>query len=272
MSFLLKSNDIVPSTDMSRSGGRSFVKSTVSSDSAITVYVGSDFGGPTCRRLDLMNAGTFSITFMMQGGGNFTIPTTGSAASLVLAPNESVVFFKNDGYDDSVVAEKVNVVTPPTVIPDLFLMDVYNWTGSAPVADAAFQNFFALAGLAHQAGGTAGINVAAGVATFPAKTKPSGVIFSTRIAGTVAGPSGTAREWKVQTRRPDGTTVVGSADSSKFNGTDISNHDAALISHTLSATDPFTAQGVMVGLQNDSGAAMTLTSVSVRIYRQINAE
>ena len=110
------------------------------------------------------------------------------------------------------------------------------------------------------------------MAKLPVKAKPSGVTFSTRIGGTIGGASGTAREWKIQTRRADGTTVVGSTDSSKTTGTDISNRDAVLESHTGGATDTFTTQGVIIGLQNDSGQTITLTSVSVRIYRQVNAE
>ncbi|MBL5911244.1 GDSL-type esterase/lipase family protein [Enterobacter asburiae] len=164
------------------------------------------------------------------------------------------------------------IATPYRDTPDGFQLDIFNWSGSQAVANAAFLNFLSLAGITQQAGGTAGVTVAAGVAKLPAKTKPSGVTFSVRITGTVGGASGTAREWKIQTRRADGTTVVGSTDASKTTGTDISNRDAVLESHTSGASDLFTTQGVIIGLQNDSGATITLTSVSVRIYRQVNAE
>ncbi|NTZ39999.1 hypothetical protein EXW94_20310 [Enterobacter sp. JMULE2] len=110
------------------------------------------------------------------------------------------------------------------------------------------------------------------MAKLPAKTKPSGVTFSFRITGAVGGSSGTAREWKFQTRRANGTTIIGSTDASKTSGNSIDNRDSVLESHTSGATDPFTTEGVIVGLQNDSGATITLTSVSVRIYRQVNAE
>ncbi|NTZ36192.1 hypothetical protein EXW94_18200 [Enterobacter sp. JMULE2] len=110
------------------------------------------------------------------------------------------------------------------------------------------------------------------MAKLPAKTKPSGVTFSFRITGTVGGSSGTAREWKFQTRRANGTTIIGSTDASKTSGNSIDNRDSVLESHTSGAADPFTTEGVIVGLQNDSGATITLTSVSVRIYRQVNAE
>ncbi|MEP9011501.1 protease [Enterobacter kobei] len=160
----------------------------------------------------------------------------------------------------------------PAPIVDTFLLDVFNWTGSQTIANAAFLNFLSLAGITQQTGGTAGVTVAAGVAKLPAKTKPSGVTFSFRITGTVGGSSGTAREWKFQTRRANGTTIIGSTDASKTSGNSIDNRDSVLESHTSGAADPFTTEGVIVGLQNDSGATITLTSVSVRIYRQVNAE
>lgn len=160
----------------------------------------------------------------------------------------------------------------PAPIVDTFLLDIFNWTGSQTVANAAFLNFLSLAGVTRLAGGTAGVTVAAGVAKLPAKTKPSGVTFSFRITGTVGGSSGTAREWKFQTRRTNGTTIIASTDASKTTGNSIDNRDSVLESHTSGATDPFTTEGVIVGLQNDSGTTITLTSVSVRIYRQVNAE
>lgn len=159
----------------------------------------------------------------------------------------------------------------PALIVDTFLLDIFNWAGSQVVANAAFLNFLSLAGITQQAGGTAGVTVAAGVAKLPAKTKPSGVTFSFRITGTVGGSSGTAREWKFQTRRANGTTIIGSTDASKTTGNSIDNRDSVLESHTSGVTDPFTTEGVIVGLQNDSGTTITLTSVSVRIYRQVNA-
>lgn len=164
------------------------------------------------------------------------------------------------------------MATPYRDTPDGFQLDIFNWSGSQTIANAAFLNFLTLAGITQQANGTAGVTVAAGVAKLPAKTKPSGVTFSFRITGTVGGSSGTAREWKFQTRRANGTTIIASTDASKTTGNSIDNRDSVLESHTYGASDPFTTEGVIVGLQNDSGTTLTLTSVSVRIYRQVNAE
>lgn len=269
MPFILKANDILPNSDMVRS--RILLKSSVSAATPVTVYVASNFGDPSCRRMDLTNEGASTITFAMQGGANFGVPGGSPVATVSLAAGESAVFYKNDGYNDVVMVEKA-ASSAPVVFPDGFLYDVFTWTGSQSIPDASFQNFFALSGITKAAGGTAGITMATNLAMFPAKTKPSGVTFSTRISGTVTGPAGTSREWKTQTRRPDGVTVVGSDNSIKENGTDIANRDIALMSHTTGAIDPFTTQGIMLGIFNDSGAAMTITSVSVRIYRNVNPE
>lgn len=164
----------------------------------------------------------------------------------------------------------------PAPIADTFLIDIFNWSGNQVVANAAFLNFLSLAGITQRTDGTAGITLVStpsgAAAKFPAKTKPSGVTFSFRITGTVGGSSGTAREWKFQTRRANGTAIIASTDASKTTGNSIDNRDSVLESHTSGAADPFTTEGVIVGLQNDSGATITLTSVSVRIYRQVNAE
>ena len=58
-------------------------------------------------------------------------------------------------------------------------------------------------------------------------------------SGTIAGGAGTAREWRTQTRRTNGTAVVGSDASVKVQGTDIANRDNVLATYTLGSTDPF---------------------------------
>ncbi|EEP6070314.1 protease [Salmonella enterica] len=155
--------------------------------------------------------------------------------------------------------------------PQTFQMDIFNWTGSQVVADAAFQNFFSLSGIAKADGGNADLSISAGNLIFPAQASPSQVLFSTRINGTVGGASGTAREWMIQTRRPNGD-IVGSESSVKVNGTSISNRDDVLASFTMNELDPFTLNGIQVGLSNESGQTITLTSVSVRVQRVISID
>ncbi|MBL5914653.1 SGNH/GDSL hydrolase family protein [Enterobacter asburiae] len=164
------------------------------------------------------------------------------------------------------------IATPYRDTPDGFQLDIFNWSGSQTVANAAFLNLLSLAGITQQTGGTAGLSLSAGLLKFPARIKPSGVTFTIRITGTVGGAAGTAREWKIQTRRPDAVTVIGSASTVKVSGTDISNRDTVLRSYTSGVADPFTTQGVMVGLQNDSGQTITLTSVIIRIDRSVNQD
>jgi hypothetical protein len=158
----------------------------------------------------------------------------------------------------------------PTI--DQFLQDIFTWTGSQTVTDGQYRNFFTLSGITKEADGTAGLTQTASTIMFPAKSKWSQVIFSVRITGSIGGPSGTSREWLTQTRRPDGTTVVGSDGDVKFSGTDISNRDTSLISWTKNNSDPFTVNGIQVGLFNTSGQTITLTSVSIRVQRIINPE
>lgn len=155
--------------------------------------------------------------------------------------------------------------------PQTFQMDIFNWTGSQVVADAAFQNFFSLSGIVKAADGNANLSINSGNLIFPAQEAPSQVLFSTRINGTVSGASGTAREWMIQTRRPNGD-IVGSESSVKVNGTSISNRDDVLASFTMNELDLFTVSGIQVGLSNESGQTITLTSVSVRVQRVISID
>ena len=75
----------------------------------------------------------------------------------------------------------------------------------------------------------------------------------------------------IQTRRPNGE-IVGSESSVKVNGTNISNRDDVLASFTMNELDPFTVSGIQVGISNESGQTITLTSVSVRVQRVISID
>lgn len=154
--------------------------------------------------------------------------------------------------------------------PDVFLQDIFSWSGSQVIANGSYQNFAGLSGIAKLPGGTANLTLADGVIIFPVSNKWSQVIFSLRITGTIDGGAGVPREWMTQTRRPDGVTIVGSNGDVKVDGLNISNRDTSLISWTNGASDPFTVAGIQVGLSNVSGQSITLTSVSVRIQRIIN--
>lgn len=83
--------------------------------------------------------------------------------------------------------------------------------------------------------------------------------------------AGTAREWRTQTRRTNGTTVVGSDASVKVQGTDIASRDNVLATYTLGSTDPFMVDGIQLGMLNISGQVITLTAVSVRVMQIVNS-
>lgn len=57
--------------------------------------------------------------------------------------------------------------------PQTFQMDIFNWTGSQVVADAAFQNFFSLSGIVKAADGNANLSINSGNLIFPAQEAPS---------------------------------------------------------------------------------------------------
>lgn len=158
----------------------------------------------------------------------------------------------------------------PTI--DQFLQDIFVGTGSLPVSNGAWVNFSGFLGVAPQPGGTAGIIADGLVLRFPALSGFSQVIFSFRISGSIGGPSGTAREWQIQTRRPDGATVVGSDGNVKVDGASIDNRDTVLVSYTNGELDPFSVDGIQVGLLNNSGQTITLTRIEVRIQRVINPQ
>lgn len=160
---------------------------------------------------------------------------------------------------------------PPTELEDTFLLDLYTWTGNQEVTDQTWFNYFALPGIVKSPGGTASLSIVGGNLKFPVRTRNTQVMLSVRMSGTIGGGAGTAREWRTQTRRTNGTTVVGSDASVKVQGTDISNRDNVLATYTLGATDPFMVDGIQLGMFNISGQTITLTAISVRVMQTVNS-
>lgn len=160
---------------------------------------------------------------------------------------------------------------PPTELEDTFLLDLYTWTGIQVVADQGWLNYFALPGITKTPGGTAALSIVSGNLKFPVRTRNTQVMFSVRISGTIGGGAGTAREWRTQTRRTNGTTIVGSDASTKVQGVDIANRDNVLATYTLGSADPFMVDGIQLGMFNISGQTITLTTVSVRVMQTVNS-
>lgn len=161
---------------------------------------------------------------------------------------------------------------PEGMKPELFLLDLFTWTGSQVIPDAGWFNYFALPGITKASGGTANLTIVNGNLLFPVRQKNTQVMFSVRMSGSIGGGAGTAREWRTQTRRTDGITIVGSDASVKVQGLDITNRDTVLASYTLGPTDPFMVTGIQLGLSNLSGQNITITSISVRMMQTVNPE
>lgn len=157
----------------------------------------------------------------------------------------------------------------PVAAVQPYLQSLFTWTGSQNINNGVFQNFAALNLLAATSN-TAGVTRVGNLLFFPALASQSGVVIRTRITGTIGGSSGSAREWFIQTRRSNGTTIVGSQSCVKVTGTPITNRDAVLTSYTLDALDPFTTQGIMVGLDNQSTQTITITAIDLLIQRFVN--
>lgn len=165
------------------------------------------------------------------------------------------------------------VPLPPGTVQDNYLHDIWTWTGTQNIAGTSpgvFFNLASLAALTKTANGTAGTSIVSNAILFPAITKKTGVVLTVRLTGTITGAAGTAREWMLQTRRTDGTTIVGSDSDIKVGTTDISNRDTSLVTFTDTATDPFSVTGIQLGIFNDSGQTITLTAVRILVQRIVN--
>lgn len=91
------------------------------------------------------------------------------------------------------------------------------------------------------------------------------------VLGIIVRSAGAAREWRAQTRRTNGTTIVGSDASVKVQGTDIANRDNVLATYTLGSTDPFMVDGIQLGMFNISCQVITLTAASIRVMQTVNS-
>lgn len=164
------------------------------------------------------------------------------------------------------------VSIPPGAIQDNYLHDIWTWTGTQAILGTGVFNFATLATLAKTAGGTVGTTIVSNAFLFPALAKKTGVIFTVRLTGTIGGALGTAREWMTQTRRTDGTTIVGSESDIKVGllANDMANRDTSLVTFTDTLTDPFSVTGIQLGLYNESGQTINLTSVRILVQRVVN--
>lgn len=161
---------------------------------------------------------------------------------------------------------------PPGITADVFVQDVYSWSGSVAILNNEYSNFWSLPGIVKGLGGTLSSLVNAGVLKIPGVEKLSQVVFVVRLTGSIGGSTNTAREWRIQIRRPNGTDIVASVAEFKVSGNDVSNRDVSISSFTNDPEDSFSTNGLQLGLLNVSGSTITLTGASIRIQRIINPQ
>lgn len=195
------------------------------------------------------NVLTIGTVTTLAAGANATATITGASPNQVL--NLSIPR-GNDG----------------TATTGTYRHSIFNWTGTLNIPIGAWSNFTALVGLNQDAQNTAGITIGpGGVFKFPAISTLTGVSVRVKLVGTIDGTAATTRGWFVQLRRPDATTVVNSVSVLKSGSADVTGRDVVLTSYTKGLTDPYTVDGVMVGLNNQSGALLTITSMEILIQR-----
>lgn len=208
-----------------------------------------------------------SISDILEDGKDYLLKQDGGV-SVVSPFGEDIIAAK----DITELPFSIPEIPDLDPFPDIFLLDLFTWTGSQAVTDGSWFNYFALPGMIKAPNGTANLSIVGGNLLFPVRQKNTQVMFSVRMSGTISGGAGTSREWRTQTRRTDGITIVGSDPSVKVQGLDITNRDAVLASYTLGPTDPFMVNGIQLGLSNISGQTITLTNISVRMMQTVNPE
>lgn len=160
-------------------------------------------------------------------------------------------------------------VSIATTIKKCFYQDIYTWTGTQTVVSGTPFNYFTLT-LTPDAANDNFSSISANNMLISSEALKTQILFRIRLAGTIAGASGTAREWANEIRRINGTTIVGADNNVKITGTDISNRDSTLVSFTSGPTDPFTVDGLRLYMANNSTQTITLTSLSITVQRVIN--
>lgn len=144
-------------------------------------------------------------------------------------------------------------------------LDVFNWTGEETLATGNYLNLLTLDGLTHSLDGSAVLS--SDLLTVPAIEESTIMTVTVRLTGTTDNSGN--QEWRIQLRRPNGTTIISSVGAWRSGSALNFNYRESTIStYTNSATDPYSVDGFQVGLHNPSGQqAMNLTGVSIRIAR-----
>ena len=152
----------------------------------------------------------------------------------------------------------------------VYFDDIYTWSGTQAITGS--NNFFNLISLplVLSAVSDAGTARALNALKFPARQKKTQILLNARLTGTISGTASADQEWAIQTRRTDGTTIVGSNGAAKLSGTAITNRDVVLTTFTHGVLDPFSVDGVLLGLYNNTGQTITLTAVRILVQCTVN--
>lgn len=157
----------------------------------------------------------------------------------------------------------------------ILLQDVYTWSGTQTIASNAFFNVTSLPFTLQTGGDVGSIRDTSSTPVFKLPTKSYRTLVLCRLSTTGTVPGTGAREFKVQVRRPDGTTQIGSNSTVKVAGvsaTDITGRDQNLVITTSGASDVTQTNGFMIGILNETGQTMTITALTFTINRVLNLE
>lgn len=145
-------------------------------------------------------------------------------------------------------------------------VDVYNWTGTATITKGTYFDLLELSGLSLAIDGGVS-DLASGLFKLPAVSDQTLMQITVRLTGTTA--TNDSLDWRVQTRRPDGTTVLSSVVGSRMAPQfETNNRESFLSSYTNGVSDPFSVDGFSVGvLVPNAFQDMEITGCTIRVAR-----
>lgn len=145
-------------------------------------------------------------------------------------------------------------------------VDVYNWSGAETVTKGTYFNLLNMTGWTLDIDG--GVSeVDAGVMTLPKVNDQTIVQITVRLTGTTA--TNDAIDWRIQTRRPDGVSVLSSVVGVRLAPqVAITNRESFLSSYTNGENDPFSVDGFTIGaLVPTAFQDIDITACTIRVVR-----
>ncbi len=145
-----------------------------------------------------------------------------------------------------------------------YTLDVRNWTGTKECPAGVFTEIVSLPWVKVIDANV--VSITGSTLKFPAMDGLSTLVFAVRLTGTY--PTQSEHTWSVIIRRPTGQvlSVVQEAD----NKVSFSTRETTIHSYIADIDDPFVTSGVVIGVENTSSQALTLTAITLRIERIFN--